>query len=131
MRNALIISNDYKLKEMNFLNIALLISSSSFLFYGINCLFSQKMKDEFLRFGLSNQRVLTGCLQILGALGLGLGYFFSPVLIFIASTGLTILMLAGFAVRIKIKDSLLESLPSLLFALINLFICVHYYSIIN
>ena len=112
---------------MNILNIALLFSSIAFIFYGANCLLSQKMKDEFIRFGLEKQRILTGYLQLIGALGLILGYLFSPLLIFIASAGLTILMFSGFTVRIKIKDSLLESLPSLIFALINLFICVSYY----
>lgn len=112
---------------MNVLNLALLLSSSAFLFYGLNCLLSQKMKDEFARFRLGKQRILTGFLQLLGALGLIVGYFFSPLLIFIASLGLTLLMLSGFAVRIKIKDSILEALPSLIFALINLFICVKYY----
>lgn len=112
---------------MNILNTALLISSGAFLFYGINCLLSQKMKDEFIRFGLDKQRILTGYLQLLGALGLAFGYFFSPLLTFIASVGLAILMFSGFAVRVKIKDSILESLPSLIFAFINLFICVEYY----
>ena len=116
---------------MNILNIALLLSSCAFLFYGINCLSSQKMKDEFVRFGLDKQRILTGCLQLLGALGLVFGYFFSPLLTFIAAVGLTFLMFAGFAVRIKIKDSFIESLPSLVFALINLFICVKYYYLLN
>ncbi len=112
---------------MNILSIALLLSSSAFLFYGINCLLSQKMKEEFTRFGLGKQRMLTGYLQLLGAFGLIVGYFFSPILIFVASTGLTLLMLSGFAVRIKIKDSILESLPSLIFALINLYISINYY----
>ncbi len=112
---------------MSILNIAVFLSSSAFLFYGINCLISQKMKDEFIRFGLNKQRLLTGYLQLLGALGLILGYFFSPNLVFIASAGLTLLMLSGFAVRLKIKDSLLESLPSLIFAVINLYICIKYY----
>ncbi|TYB74485.1 hypothetical protein ES677_03665 [Bizionia gelidisalsuginis] len=112
---------------MNILHITVFISSSAFLFYGTNCLVSKKMKAEFIRFGLEKQRVATGYFQLLGALGLVFGYFFSPNLVFIASVGLTLLMLSGFAVRLKIKDSLLESLPSLLFALINLYICIKYY----
>ena len=112
---------------MNILSVALLLSSGSFLFYGINCLLSQKMKDEFVRFGLDKQRILTGYLQLLGAFGLAFGYFFSPHLTFIASVGLAILMFSGFAVRVKIKDSILKLLPSLIFALINLLICVEYY----
>ena len=112
---------------MSLLNLAILLSSCAFLFYGINCLSSRKMKDEFKRFGLDKQRVLTGILQILGALGLILGFFMSPILTLIASAGLTILMLSGFIVRIKIKDRLAQALPSLIFTLMNLYICVEYY----
>ncbi len=114
---------------MSILNIAVFLSSSAYLFYGINCLSSQKIADEFIRFGLDRQkRLLTGYLQLLGGLGLVVGYFLLPDLVFISSAGLTLLMLLGFAVRIKIKDSLLQSLPSLVFAIINLYICVNYYS---
>lgn len=112
---------------MKILNIAILLSSSAFLYYGVECLFSQKMKDEFVRFGLKNHRVLTAILQLAGGLGLFIGYFFTPILVLVASVGLTLLMFLGFAVRIKIKDSLAESLPSLVLALINLFIAVSYY----
>ena len=112
---------------MSILNLAVLLSSCAFLFYGVNCLVSQKMRDEFVRFGLGRQRILTGILQLLGALGLIFGYFFSPLIACISAGGLTILMFSGFVVRIKIRDSVLESLPSLIFALINLYICVQYY----
>ncbi|WP_405295708.1 DoxX family protein [Algibacter sp. Ld11] len=113
---------------MNILSIAVFLSSGAFFFYGINCLISQKMADEFVRFGLNKpQRILTGCLQLLGALGVFLGYFFLPDLVFIASAGLTLLMLMGFAVRLKIKDNLIQSLPSFVFVLINLYICLEYY----
>ncbi|AUC14919.1 hypothetical protein BTO06_07110 [Tenacibaculum sp. SZ-18] len=115
---------------MNILNLTVLFSSGAFFFYGINCLISQKMKDEFHRFGLAKQRILTGCLQLLGALGLLFGYFLLTPLIFISSIGLTILMFAGFAVRLKIKDSFIEVLPSLLFAFLNLYISIAYYHII-
>ena len=112
---------------MKMLHIAIFLSSSAFLYYGMECLLSQKMKDEFARFGLKKQRILTAYLQLAGGLGLIIGYFFSPVLLFLAAAGLTILMLLGFAVRIKIKDSAAESLPSLVLALVNLFIAVSYY----
>ena len=116
---------------MKTLSIALLVSTLAFLFYGINCLWSQKMKDEFVRFGLNKQRVLTGSLQLLGAIGLAFGYFFWAPLAFFAALGLTLLMLAGFVVRIKIKDSVSASLPSLIFAIVNLYICIQYYYIIK
>ena len=113
---------------MTILTIAVFLSGGAFLFYGITCLSSQKMTDEFIRFGLNKQkRLLTGYLQILGALGLIFGYFFSVVLVFIAAAGLTLLMLLGFAIRIKIKDSISQSLPSLLVAFLNLYIFIGYY----
>ncbi len=112
---------------MNFLNIAILVSSIAFLYYGFECLFSQKMKDEFIRFGLKEQRALTAYLQLTGALGLIFGYFVSSLLIIVSAAGLSLLMLLGFGVRIKIKDSISESLPSLVLALINLFIAISYY----
>ncbi|MBU2946570.1 DoxX family protein [Zobellia uliginosa] len=112
---------------MTLLGMAIIVSSSAFLYYGVECLFSQKLKDEFIRFGLKQQRILTAYLQLFGAIGLIIGYFFSPLLTFLAAAGLTLLMLLGFAVRIKIKDSLLDSLPSLVLAFVNLFIAVGCY----
>ena len=113
---------------MTILNIAILLSSAAFFLYGINCIISQKMANEFIRFGLDkNKRLLTGYLQILGSLSLAIGYVILPDLVFLGSSGLTLLMIFGFAVRLKIKDSILQSLPSLAFALINLFIAVEYY----
>jgi len=104
---------------------AILISSVAFLFYGFNCLFSQVMVAEFRRFGLNDgQRKITGILQLIGSLGIGIGYFTSTLLLLIAAAGLCLLMIIGFGVRIKIKDSLLESLPSLIFAIMNAYIVV-------
>tara|TARA_R110000772_G_scaffold143701_1_gene253246 strand:- start:48 stop:392 length:345 start_codon:yes stop_codon:yes gene_type:complete len=103
------------------LTTLIFISAFSFLFYGLNCLFNKNMFQEFKRFGLSNFRELTGILQILGAIGLLLGYFY-PILVIIASAGLALLMLLGFLVRLKIKDGLLVSLPSFAFMLLNLYI---------
>ncbi|WP_076548264.1 DoxX family protein [Maribacter ulvicola] len=115
---------------MSFLNIAVLLSSSAFLYYGVECLWSKKMKDEFIRFGLKKQRVLTAYLQISGALGVIFGFFLAPILILISAAGLALLMFLGFGVRIKIKDSIAESLPSLILGLINLFIAVSYYNLL-
>jgi uncharacterized membrane protein YphA (DoxX/SURF4 family) len=103
------------------LRTLIVVSAISFLFYGVNCLFNKKMSQEFKRFGLSKFQKLTGILQIIGATGLLMGYFY-PILILIASAGLSLLMLLGFFVRLKIKDGLLLSLPSFAFMLLNLYI---------
>ncbi len=76
------------------------------------------MVEEFKRFGLPNRRVLTGFLQISGAIGLLLGLLF-PLIGCLASGGLTLLMLMGFAVRVKIGDDTRQSLSSFTFLLIN------------
>lgn len=78
------------------------------------------MRNEFKRFGLTDgQRKLTGILQIAGSLGLGLGYFISTYILLFAAFGLCLLMIMGFGIRLKIKDPIIESLPSLIFAVIN------------
>ncbi len=103
--------------------IAIAVSSLAFIFYGFNCLYSRSMRNEFKRFGLTDgQRKLTGILQLAGGLGLLVGYFQSIYILIAAAFGLCLLMILGFGVRLKVKDGILESLPSLIFAIINAYI---------
>ncbi|MFD0799003.1 DoxX family protein [Maribacter chungangensis] len=104
---------------MNILTALLFFSSFSFLFFGLGCLYSPHMKTEFIRYGLAKQRTTVGVLQLIGAISLLLGYLYHPVLQLIAALGLCILMILGFGVRLKIKDSFIQSAPSLLYAIIN------------
>jgi len=97
---------------------AVLLSSLSFIGYGISYVVSPHMKQEFVRFGLSNYGAITVLLQILGAIGLIVGFWFPSILI-LASGGLALMMFLGVGVRIKMKDSLLVSLPALLFFVLN------------
>ena len=109
--------------------LLILFSAISFLFYGYNCLYSNKMKVEFNRFGLNEvQRKITGVLQILGGVFLLLG-FVSPLVGLIATGGLTIQMLLGFIVRLKIKDSILLALPSFVFMILNGYLFVYFFKI--
>ena len=81
------------------------------------------MKIEFERFGLKNwQRQLTGILQLSGAIGLTVGIFANEILAIIASGGLSLLMILGVGVRIKINDPPLEMIPAAFFAIINFII---------
>ncbi|MFN2261583.1 MAG: DoxX family protein [Psychroflexus sp.] len=108
---------------MTILNILILFIGVSFLFYGFGCFISPKMKEEFSRFQLSSfQRKLTGILQIIGSLGLVFGYYLYDLIGFLAAVGLGLLMLIGFGVRLKIKDNLLQSFPSLFFAILNFYV---------
>jgi len=109
---------------LDLLSALIWFSSLAFFFFGINCFISEFIIKEFERYGLPVFRKLTGFLQIFGAIGLLIGFFFTPILLLLASTGLTVLMLAGFIVRLKIKDNFIKSSPSLTFAAINLFIAL-------
>lgn len=115
---------------MIILQILVLFISVSFFFYGLGCFYSPKMHEEFKRFGLTPlQRKLTGFFQVIGALGLIFGFYFIQELGFFAAVGLTILMGLGFGVRLKIKDSFIQSFPSLFFALLNLFVAFKFYDL--
>ena len=87
------------------------------------------MKNEFLRFKLSEtQRKITGVLQIIAGIAL-LFSFISPLVGVIATAGLTIQMLLGFMVRLKIKDSIILSLPSFVFMIFNSYLFVYFLNI--
>jgi len=67
------------------LNLSLLLFSAvSFIFYGISSFFSKRMLSEYARWGYKNQRILLGCLQLLGGVGLLIGIT-NTVLLSVAS----------------------------------------------
>ena len=89
------------------------------------------MALEFNRFGLTKtQRQLTGVLQLLGGLGLLIGYYYFLLLAGISALGLALLMLFGFIVRLKIKDSIVLSAPSLMYALLNVYLALCFFGVI-
>jgi hypothetical protein len=106
---------------MNFLNVLIFFSATSFLVYGIAYFASSNMKNEFKRFGLKKFGALTAILELAGALGLFIGMQNYTVLV-LASGGLAFLMLLGTGVRIKMKDSFLVSSPAFFYFLLNAFI---------
>ena len=106
---------------MSLLNILILISSLSFIGYGVAYFTSPKMKTEFKRFGLEKVGTLTAVLELLGAVGLLAGLKFHLILL-ISAGGLALLMLLGVAVRIMVKDNLWITLPALFYMLLNTFI---------
>lgn len=90
----------------------------AFFFYGWHCVLSASMVVEFERYGLARFRILTGSLEVAGALGLLVGYFYPPMTL-AASLGLSVLMLLGVATRIRIGDSLVQMLPAFLLMVVN------------
>lgn len=112
----------------NLFIVLTIFSGISFFIYGYNCLFSEFMIQEFGRFGLPKpQRIITGVAQMFGSVGLFLGLFY-PFFGLVAAFGLSLLMLMGFAVRLKIKDKLKESLPSFIFMILNGYLFWQFYT---
>jgi len=85
------------------------------------------MKREFLRYGLSRFRLLTGGLQLAGGLGLLVGIWSGPIG-FSASLGLAVLMLMGIGVRRRIGDTWLQTTPAIVYCLLALILCFGYLS---
>jgi hypothetical protein len=104
------------------LNILLVVFSAlSFIFYGINSFFTKRMVSEYARWGYSDHRILLGCIQLLGGIGLLIGIT-NSVLLSVTSFLLTFMMITAIFVRIKIKDSLTNMLPAIFYSLINFII---------
>ena len=79
------------------------------------------MQQEYARYGLAKFRRLVGALQLLGAIGLlvGLHYSWAGQA---AAGGLSVLMMLGVGVRIKIKDTLLQTLPAFAYMVLNAYL---------
>ena len=105
---------------MDLLSVLTWFSSLAFIYFGINCFYSEFIISEFKRYGFPQYRKMTGFLQLIGAIGSLSGLYLIPILLLAASIGLSLLMFAGFVVRIKIKDNFIKSSPSFIFAVLNL-----------
>lgn len=75
-----------------------------------------------MRYHLGRERVLVGVLQICASLGLLLGLEL-PWIGRAAASGLTFMMLLAVGVRIRIKDSLLQTSQALLYLVLNGWLC--------
>lgn len=85
------------------------------------------MVAEFIRFRLKKQhRILTGILQIIAVIGLATGIFY-PVVGCASAAGLSLLMLLGFLVRLRIKDGVYKSSPALIYMVLNAIIAYKFY----
>lgn len=103
--------------------IFIFVSALAFIFYGLLILVTDHMKIEFRRYGLSQFRMLTGALELLGGAGLLFGLYYLPLLI-LSAGGLSVLMLLGVIVRIRTKDPLIEIIPAFILMLINIKILI-------
>ena len=95
-----------------------IFSGLSFLIFGYLCFYSSYFKNEFIRYGIPNFRKTTGFFQSLGGASLIVGIRIDELGV-IASLGLTILMILGVIVRLRIKDGLLKTMPAIFYAFLN------------
>jgi len=115
---------------MGTVSIITFFTALSFIFFGKSCLHKPYMKREFMRYNLSQYRIVVGVLQLLGGFGLLVGYYTSPYIIALASFGLFLLMIMGVVVRFKIKDNILQTVPAIAYAFLSAVICYNSIKII-
>jgi uncharacterized membrane protein YphA (DoxX/SURF4 family) len=95
-----------------------LVSGLSFLFYGFRVLFQAASRGEFERFGVPAVRWLVGVMEVLGGAGVMLGLVVAP-LGALAAGGLTLLMVLGLIVRIRVHDAARLMAPAALLGAVN------------
>jgi len=98
-------------------------SAISFFYYGSCCFLSPYIRGEFTRWGFERQRRMIGALQLAGAAGLIIGLAV-PWIGQFAAGGLAVMMLFGVAVRIKIRDTPLQTSPALLYLAVNTYLAL-------
>ncbi len=106
---------------MTLFNFLILFSSVSFFFYGLSSFFNSFMIDEFIRYRIPQFRKLTGWFQLLGSLGIIIGFWVDNLQA-LSTICLSLMMLFGVAVRIKIKDNLIKILPAVFYCLLNAYL---------
>lgn len=98
--------------------ILALVSGLSFLHYGAEILSEPRLEAEFSRYGLADFRGLVGVLELLGGAGVIVGVVFAP-LGALAALGLSMLMLLGIVVRVRVRDAPRLMAPAALLCLLN------------
>lgn len=81
-----------------------LISGLSFLRYGLEVLFRIRLREEFTRYGMPGIRKFVGVMEMLGGAAVLLGLAVAPLGAF-GAAGLTLLMILGLIVRIRLHDA--------------------------
>ena len=100
-----------------------ILSGVSFIFFGFACFFSNVFINEFYRYGLSEYRLIVGFFELLGGIGCIIGIFDKRILM-LSTIGLSVMMILGVTVRIKINDTFIQTLPALLYLIVNVIIYV-------
>lgn len=90
---------------------------------------ASSMKEEFAAYGLSESTMyFIGTLKVLSALGLIVSIW-APMLTLPSAGLMAILMVGAILMHVKIKDSLKQSMPAVIFLLLSLFIISQSYMV--
>ena len=108
---------------MNTNLVIVIFTSISFIIYGINSFTSNRMVNEYERWGFGKYRKIIGLSQILCGAGLIIGIKFL-ILLQVASLSLIVMMSLAILVRIKIKDNISEILPAICYLLLSILILI-------
>ncbi|CAI8279812.1 MAG: Uncharacterised protein [Cryomorphaceae bacterium] len=110
---------------MNYNLAILLFSAISFIFYGVSSFYSDRMILEYDRWGYKKFRKLIASLQFVAGFGLLIGLYFS-LLLTLVSASLTLMMITAIFVRVRVKDNITNTLPAILYAILNFIIFYEY-----
>ena len=102
--------------------ILIFFSVVSFIIYGLTSFYSSRLISEFNRWGFGKYRILIAYLQLLASIGLIIGMLFEPFLLTIVSFLLFLMMIVAMITRIKIKDTIINTIPSVFYAILNFII---------
>ena len=106
---------------MSLENLFIYFSAISFIVYSLNSIYSKRLIFEFERWGYSKHRLTIAYLQLLASIGLIIGLYV-PLILTVVSFALFLMMIFAIFVRVKIKDTFLEILPAIFYAIINFII---------
>lgn len=95
-----------------------IFSGASHLIYGILALADPFYKEEFVRFGFSDYRILIAVTQSLAGGALLLS-FYRPKFTQYSSVLLAVMMAGALITRFVIHDDLLQSTPAFVFMFVN------------
>ena len=72
---------------------------------------------------MSEYRQIVGFFELLGGIGCIIGIFDKRILM-LSTIGLSVMMILGVTVRIKINDTFIQTLPALLYFILNVIIYI-------
>ena len=76
------------------------------------------MKSEFDRWGFQKFRILISIIQLFTGILLLMSFFY-PFLVIYCSSIFFIMMMGAIFVRIRVKDNFLDTLPALIYFILN------------